>query len=64
MKRSTTTGAVSAGRKKAAKMAGRQIDRMADQTLSAKERARRKRQLIKGPREFRDMRRDRPKTKS
>jgi len=62
VKRSTVR--VSAGRKKAAKMAGREIDRLGDQTASAKERAHRKGQLIKGPREFRDMRRDLPKTKS
>jgi hypothetical protein len=40
----------------AAKMAGREIDRLGDQTATGKERARRKRQLIKGPREFRDIR--------
>jgi hypothetical protein len=37
-------------------MAGREIDRLGDQTATRKERARRKRQLIKGPREFRDIR--------
>jgi hypothetical protein len=46
---------------KAAKMAGREIDRLGDQTATRQERARRKRQLIKGPREFRDIRN---KTKS
>jgi ribosomal protein L19E len=48
-------------KRKAAKMAGREIDRLGDQTATRKERARRKRQLIKGPREFRDIRN---KTKS
>jgi metal-responsive CopG/Arc/MetJ family transcriptional regulator len=43
-------------KRKAAKMAGREIDRLGDQTATGKERARRKRQLIKGPREFRDIR--------
>jgi len=43
-------------KRKAAKMAGREIDRLGDQTATRKERARRKRQLIKGPREFRDIR--------
>jgi hypothetical protein len=41
---------------KAAKMAGREIDRLGDQTATRKERARRKRQLVKGPREFPDIR--------
>jgi hypothetical protein len=40
----------------AAKMAGREIDRLGDQTVTREERARRKRRLIKGPREFRDIR--------
>lgn len=53
-----------AGRRKAAEMAGRQIDRMDDQTASGKERARRKRRLIKGPQELRGIRGDRPKGKS
>jgi len=48
-------------KRKAAKMAGREIDRLGDQTATRKERARRKRQLIKGPREFRYIRN---KTKS
>jgi hypothetical protein len=43
-------------KRKAAKMAGREIDRLGDQTATREERARRKRQLIKGPREFRDIR--------
>jgi hypothetical protein len=43
-------------KRKAAKMAGQEIDRLGDQTATREERARRKRQLIKGPREFRDIR--------
>jgi hypothetical protein len=52
------------GRRKAAEMASREIDRLGDQTVTDEERTRRKRRLIKGPREFRDLRADRPKTKS
>ena len=51
-------------KRKAAKMAGREIDRLGDQTVSSKERAERKRRLIKGPREFRDIRVDQPNRKS
>ncbi len=47
--------------RKAAEMAGREIDRLADQAATSEEQARRKRRLIKGPREFRDMRGDLPK---
>jgi hypothetical protein len=43
-------------KRKAAKMAGREVDRLGDQTATRKQRARRKRQLVKGPREFRDIR--------
>ena len=49
--------------RKAAKMAGREVDRLGDQTATSDERAQRKRRLIKGPQEFRDMRSDLPKTK-
>jgi Arc/MetJ-type ribon-helix-helix transcriptional regulator len=52
------------GRRKAAELASREIDRLGDQTVTNEERTRRKRRLIKGPREFRDLRADRPKTKS
>jgi hypothetical protein len=48
---------------KARAMAGREIDRLADASISADERERRKRRLTKGPREFRDARRDLPKPK-
>lgn len=50
--------------RKAAKMAGREIDRLGDQAATSEERAKRKRRLIKGPREFRDLRGGLPKTKS
>jgi hypothetical protein len=50
--------------RKAAKMAGREIDRLGDQAATSEERAKCKRRLIKGPREFRDLRGDLPKTKS
>jgi hypothetical protein len=42
-------------------MAGREIDRLADRSATSEEQAQRKRRLIKGPREFRDMRGDLPK---
>jgi hypothetical protein len=44
-------------------MAGRAIDQLGDQTATVEERAHRKRRLIKGPREFRDVRGDQPKKK-
>jgi hypothetical protein len=50
-------------RRKAAEMAGRTIDQLGDQTTTDEERARRKRRLIKGPREFRDPRGELPKKK-
>jgi hypothetical protein len=37
-------------------LAGAQIDRMEDATATGEERASRKRRLLKGPKEFRDMR--------
>jgi hypothetical protein len=49
---------------KAAGMAGRQIDKIGDSSATDEERQQRKRQLIKGPREFRDMRGDQAKPKS
>jgi hypothetical protein len=48
---------------KASEMAGDQIDKIGDPLATAEERQQRKRRLIKGPREFRDMRGDRPKPK-
>ena len=44
-------------------MAGKQIDALADPAASDDERAIRKRRLLKGPSEFRDMRNDHPKWK-
>jgi hypothetical protein len=51
------------GRRKAAEMAEQEIDRLSDQTATNEERARRKRRLLKGPREFRDLRPDLAKIK-
>jgi metal-responsive CopG/Arc/MetJ family transcriptional regulator len=51
-------------KRRAAEMAGQEIDRLGNQTVTEEERARRKRRLIKGPREFRDVRADLPKSKS
>jgi hypothetical protein len=48
---------------KASDMAGRRIDKIGDPSATAEERQDRKRSLIKGPREFRDMRGDQPKPK-
>ena len=46
---------------KAADLAANEIDRMTDQSASVEEQATRKRRLLKGPREFRDIRADHPK---
>jgi hypothetical protein len=48
---------------KASEMAGREIDRLGDPLATDEERQLRKRRLIKGPKEFRDIRRNRPKAK-
>lgn len=48
-----------ASRRTAANLAGREVDRLGDQAASGEERARRKRQLIEGPQEFRDLRKKR-----
>ena len=48
---------------KASRMAGRVIDRMGDRSASTEERKKRKRRLLKGPVEFRDMR-DHPNRKA
>jgi hypothetical protein len=45
------------GGRKAAEMAGREIDRLGDQAATGEQRASRKRRLIRGPKEFRDMQR-------
>ena len=62
---STTLPRKERSSRKAAEMADREIERrLADQALNNEERARRKRQLIQGPREFRDIRGDPSKTKA
>jgi hypothetical protein len=48
---------------KASDMAAHQIDKLANLAMPEEERRARKRRLIKGPREFRDMRGDQPKPK-
>jgi hypothetical protein len=48
---------------KASEMAGHQIDKLANPAMPEEERRARKRRLIKGPSEFRDMRGDQPKPK-
>jgi hypothetical protein len=48
---------------KALKMAARELEPLGDKSLPAEEQARRKRVLIKGPKEFRDVRADQPKAK-
>ena len=51
-------------KRKAAELAAREIDRLGDQGLTGEEKATRKRRLIKGPKEFRDVRGDQLKNKS
>jgi hypothetical protein len=48
---------------KALDLAGQEIDKLSDQSATAEEQQVRKRRLLKGPREFRDIRGDRPKPK-
>lgn len=48
---------------KASEMAGRELDRIGDKSASGEERERRKRRLMKGPTEFREMRDDLPNEK-
>jgi hypothetical protein len=48
---------------KAIDMASQQIDKLIDPSAPAEERQQRKRRLLKGPREFRDIRGDLPKRK-
>ncbi|MEA2872508.1 MAG: hypothetical protein QOH67_2484 [Hyphomicrobiales bacterium] len=48
---------------KASELAGEMIDWLSDSTAPAEERAKRKRRLIKGPSEFREMRSDHRKPK-
>jgi hypothetical protein len=47
--------------RKAAEMASQEIDRLADPSATDEERQRRKRRLLNGPREFQDLRRNRPR---
>ena len=47
---------------KAAEMAGEEIDRLGDVSATDEERQLRKRRLIRGPKEFLDLRRNRPKS--
>jgi hypothetical protein len=48
---------------KAAEMAAEEIDKLADSSATSDERQQRKRRLLKGPREFRDIRGNRPGSK-
>jgi hypothetical protein len=50
-------------RRKAADLAGRQIDRLVDQAATDEERASRKGRLLSGPKEFRDLRNKRRQLK-
>src|SRR5262249_10070374 len=50
---------VRTGREKARAMAGQEKDRMRDPSATEQERQRRKRRLLKGPKEFQDVRRGR-----
>jgi hypothetical protein len=50
-------------RVRAREMAGKAIDKMTDATTSPEEQIARKKRLLKGPEEFREVRIDRPKTK-
>ena len=54
------TARIGKRRTKAAEMAGDAIDRQADQSATEEERESRKRRLLKGPAEFRELRRDHP----
>jgi len=56
-----TTASRSKAVSKASELAGHQIDRMGDESATEEQRAARKRRLIKGPKEFREIRGDRPK---
>lgn len=52
-----------AATRKASSLAARELDTLGDKSQSADEQERRKRRLIRGPREFRGMRGDQPKSK-
>lgn len=49
----------SATSSKSSELAGKQLDKMADKSASVEEQEVRKRRLLKGPSEFRDLRKDR-----
>jgi hypothetical protein len=49
--------------RKASKLAAREIEPLSDKSMPPEEQARRKRALIRGPGEFRDIRNDLPKAK-
>jgi hypothetical protein len=49
---------------KASKLAAREIEPLGDKSMPPEEQARRKRALIRGPKEFREIRDDLPKTKA
>jgi hypothetical protein len=51
-----STGARRGRAAKASEMAAKQVDRLIDSSTPAEERQRRKRRLVKGPKEFRDIR--------
>jgi hypothetical protein len=48
---------------KARAMASSEVDRLSDPSTTDEERQRRKRRLVKGPKEFRDVRGNRPESK-
>jgi hypothetical protein len=56
-------GRTGPGREKSAKIAGKTIDALADQSVPVEERAKRKRRLLKGPNEFREIRDDQPEAR-
>ena len=49
------------GASKARALAGKELDRLGDASATVEERQRRKRRLLKGPQEFREIREDMPK---
>jgi len=49
---------------KASKLAAREIEPLGDKSIPVEEQARRKRALIRGPKEFREIRDDLPKSKT
>jgi hypothetical protein len=50
--------------RKASQLAAREIDPLGDRSMPPEEQAQRKRALIRGPKEFREIREDQPKLKS